>query len=51
MMGVSTNPRDQWQVYGLTKAGQVFGTQNGGQSWTEQRLPQGVGDCYAIACG
>jgi len=51
MMGVAVNPRDQWQVYGLTKAGQVFGTQDGGQSWVERRLPEGVGDCYAIACG
>jgi photosystem II stability/assembly factor-like uncharacterized protein len=51
MMGVAVNPRDAWQVYGLTKAGQVFGTQDGGISWVERRLPQGVGDCYAIACG
>ena len=51
MMGVTVNPRDAWQVYGVTKAGQVFGTQDGGISWTERRLPAGVGDCYAIACG
>ena len=51
MMGVAVNPRDAWQVYGLTKAGQVFGTQDGGTSWVERRLPDGVGDCYAIACG
>jgi photosystem II stability/assembly factor-like uncharacterized protein len=51
MMGVTTNPRDARQVYGLSKAGQVFGTQDGGISWVERRLPEGVGDCYAIACG
>jgi photosystem II stability/assembly factor-like uncharacterized protein len=51
MMGIAVNPRDAWQVYGLTKAGQVFGTQDGGTSWVERRLPDGVGDCYAIACG
>ncbi len=51
MMGVAANPRDAWQVYGLSKAGQVFGTQDGGVSWVERRLPEGVGDCYAIACG
>jgi photosystem II stability/assembly factor-like uncharacterized protein len=51
MMGVAPHPRDPLQVYGVTKAGQVFGTQDGGESWAETRLPQGVGDCYAIACG
>src|SRR5260370_27277303 len=28
MMGVTVNPRDQWQIYGLTKSGQVMGTQD-----------------------
>ncbi len=51
MMGVAANPRDAWQVYGLSKAGQVFGTQDGGISWVERHLPEGIGDCYAIACG
>jgi photosystem II stability/assembly factor-like uncharacterized protein len=51
MMAVTVNPRDAWQVYGLTKTGQVFGTQDGGISWVERRLPAGIGDCYAIACG
>jgi len=51
MMGVGVNPRDPWQVYGVTKTGQVFATQDGGISWSELRLPAGVGDCYAIACG
>ena len=51
MMGVTINPRDPWQVYGLTKSGQVFGTQDAGTSWAERRLPDGVGDCYAIAAG
>src|SRR5258708_15238102 len=45
MMGVSTNPRDQWQAYGLTKAGQVFGAQDAGQSWTERRVPESAGQC------
>jgi photosystem II stability/assembly factor-like uncharacterized protein len=51
MMGVAVHPKDAMQVYGLSKPGQVFGTQDGGASWTEARLPEGVGDCYAIACG
>jgi photosystem II stability/assembly factor-like uncharacterized protein len=51
MMGVTANPRDRWQIYGLTKSGQVFGTQDGGIGWVERKLPDGVGDCYAIAAG
>ena len=51
MMGVTISPHDAWQIYGVTKTGQVFGTQDGGVSWVESRLPEGVGDCYAIACG
>jgi photosystem II stability/assembly factor-like uncharacterized protein len=51
MMGVAIHPKDQRRVYGVTKVGQVFGTQDGGVSWAERRLPEGVGDCYAIACG
>lgn len=51
MMAVAPHPRDPQQVYGVSKAGQVFGTQDGGRSWSERRLPAGAGDCYAIACG
>ena len=51
MMGVALHPRDPRQVCGISKSGQVFATQDGGASWSERRLPEGVGDCYAIACG
>jgi photosystem II stability/assembly factor-like uncharacterized protein len=51
MMGVAVHPRDKARVYGISKTGQVFGTNNGGETWVERRLPAGVGDCYAIACG
>jgi hypothetical protein len=29
----------------------VFGTQDGGRTWAEHHLPDGVQDVYAIACG
>jgi photosystem II stability/assembly factor-like uncharacterized protein len=51
MMGVAVHPRDPNQVYGVSRFGQVFGTQNGGRSWSESRLPEGVRDVYAVACG
>ena len=51
MMGVVPHPKDPKQVFAISRVGQVFGTQDGGKSWTESRLPEGVRDCYAIACG
>jgi len=51
MMGVIVHPKDPNQVYGISRVGQVFGTQDGGKSWSEVRLPEGVRDCYCIACG
>ncbi|HEX7787231.1 MAG TPA: hypothetical protein VF653_13510 [Methylomirabilota bacterium] len=51
MMAVALHPRDADSVYCVSRTGQVFGTQDGGRSWTEDRLPEGVSDVYALACG
>ena len=51
MMGVTIHPRDPNQVYAVSRVGQMFGTTDGGKSWTESKLPGGVRDCYAIAVG
>ncbi len=51
MMGVVVHPKDPNQVYGVSRVGQVFGTRDGGKSWSETRLPEGVRDAYCIACG
>ena len=51
MMAVALHPRDPDQVYCASRSGQVFGTEDGGRTWAEQRLPTGVGEVYAIACG
>ena len=51
MMGVVPHPKDPNQVFAISRVGQVFGTTDGGKTWTESRLPEGVRDCYAIACG
>jgi len=51
MMAVTVHPRDPNQVYGASRFGQVFGTQDGGRTWNESRLPEGVRDVYAVACG
>jgi photosystem II stability/assembly factor-like uncharacterized protein len=51
MMAVALHPKDANQVYGVSRFGQVFGTQDGGRNWRETRLPEGVRDVYAVACG
>jgi len=50
MMGVALHPRDHDQVYCVSRFGQVFGTEDGGRTWSESPLPAGVKDVYAIAC-
>jgi photosystem II stability/assembly factor-like uncharacterized protein len=51
MMAVALHPRDPDQIYGATRSGQVFATRDGGRTWHQHRLPAGVQDVYAIACG
>jgi photosystem II stability/assembly factor-like uncharacterized protein len=51
MMGVTLHPRDPNQVYAVSRVGQVFGTQDGGKTWSENRLPEGVRDAYCVAVG
>jgi len=51
MMAVALHPRDANRVYCVSRTGQVFGTEDAGRTWREDRLPDGVSDVYAIACG
>ncbi len=51
MMAVALHPTDAAQVYCVSRTGQVFGTEDAGATWREDRLPQGVQDVYALACG
>ena len=51
MMALALHPRDADEVYCAARCGQVFGTRDGGRTWTESLLPEGVEDVYAIACG
>jgi photosystem II stability/assembly factor-like uncharacterized protein len=51
MMGVAPHPLDPNQIYAVSRFGQVFGTRDGGRTWHETRLPEGVRDVYAVACG
>jgi photosystem II stability/assembly factor-like uncharacterized protein len=49
MMAVALHPRDPNQVYCVSRSGQVFGTEDGGGTWQEHRVPD-VQDVYALAC-
>jgi photosystem II stability/assembly factor-like uncharacterized protein len=49
MMAVALNPRSADQVHCVSRSGQVFGTLDGGRSWSEDHLPEGVSDVYAAA--
>jgi hypothetical protein len=42
--------KDPAQVFCATRGGQVFGTLDGGVSWREYPLPEGVADVYTVAC-
>ena len=51
LMSVSLHHTDPKQVYIAARYGEVFGTQDGGESWRATPLPQGVQHIYALACG
>ena len=52
IMSVALHPTDPIQVYlGARYQGEVFGTQDGGKTWTALPLPGPVKVIYAIACG
>jgi photosystem II stability/assembly factor-like uncharacterized protein len=50
MMALALHPRDPERAYCVSRTGQVFGTEDGGRAWREDRLPPGVLDVYALAC-
>jgi photosystem II stability/assembly factor-like uncharacterized protein len=48
--GVASNAHHPAQVYFCTRRGQVFGTHDGGVSWTEHRLPESAANVISVAC-
>jgi photosystem II stability/assembly factor-like uncharacterized protein len=52
IMSVALHPTDPKQVYiGARYQGEVFGTNDGGETWAALPLPGPVKDIYAVACG
>jgi photosystem II stability/assembly factor-like uncharacterized protein len=50
MMAVALHAQNADEVHCVSRCGQLFSTRDGGKTWREQRLPQGVRDVYAVAC-
>ncbi len=52
IMSVGLHAGDPRQVYiGARYGGEVFGTQDGGETWAAMPLPGEVKDIYSVACG
>jgi photosystem II stability/assembly factor-like uncharacterized protein len=52
IMSVALHQTDPKQVYiGARYDGEIFGTQDGGETWQSMNLPSGTKDIYALACG
>jgi photosystem II stability/assembly factor-like uncharacterized protein len=52
IMSVALHQTDPDQLYiGARYQGEIFGTRNGGQSWSAMPLPGPVKDIYSVACG
>ena len=51
LFGFAINAADPSQMYGATRNGQVVGTRDGGQTWEDHSLPQGVSEVNALAIG
>ena len=50
LMKVSASRSSAERVVCAARKGQVLGTDDGGQSWQDLSLPDGIADVYAVAC-
>ena len=44
------SPSTPERVYCAARRGQVFGSEDGGKSWSDYRLPDAVEGIYAVSC-
>jgi hypothetical protein len=51
LMTIAPSPSDPQRVYCATRRGQVIGTEDGGATWRDYRLPDGSEGVYALATG
>ena len=48
--GVAINAKQPEQVYFCTRRGEVFGTHDGGITWSEHHLPETATNAISVAC-
>ena len=51
MYGVAFDQRQPSRMYCISQAGQVLGSQDGGQSWSSHNMPEGLDQVYCLAVG
>ena len=51
LMIIAASENSPERVYCAARRGEVFGTEDGGESWHDHRLPANVQGVYALACG
>ncbi len=51
MFALAFDERHPTHMYCATNGGEVFASQNGGETWTTHALPEGATQVYALACG
>jgi photosystem II stability/assembly factor-like uncharacterized protein len=50
MFALAFDDRQPNRMYCATSGGEVFASENGGESWAERPLPAGATQVYAMAC-
>ena len=51
MFGVAFDERQPNHMFCASSDGEVWGSQDGGNNWSDQPLPEGATQVYALACG
>ena len=51
MFGIAFNEHEPSHIYCTTNSAEVFGSQDGGTTWTAYPMPEGTTQVYALACG
>ena len=51
LFGLAFDERNPSQMYCAANGGEVWGSQDSGETWTAHPLPEGANQVYTIACG
>ncbi len=51
LFGLAIDQRNPKNMFCASSNGQVFASNDGGEFWTDHRLPEGASQLYALACG